>query len=63
MDGICKQKGDSAEDERELRLFSGEIKEGTCDFKESFYLGSKVKRGSRVMTLTHFDLKNITVSK
>ena len=63
MDGICKQKGDSVEDERELRLLSGEIKEGACDFKESFYIGSKVKRGSRVMTLTHFDLKNITVSK
>ena len=63
MDGICKQKGDSVEDERELRLLSREIKEGTCEFKESFYIGSKVKRGSRVMILTHFDLKNIKVSK
>lgn len=63
VDGICKQTGESAEDERELRLLSGEIIEGSCDFKESFYIGSKINRGSRVMSLTHFDLKNITVSK
>lgn len=63
VDGKCKQKGDSAEDERELRLLSGEMIEGSCDFNESFYIGSKIKRGSRVITLTYFDLKNITVSK
>ena len=62
IDGICKQNGDSSEDERELAPVSGEIKEGTCDFKESFYIGSKSKRGFSSND-SNFDLKYITVSK
>ena len=63
VDGVCKQTGDSDEDVRELILLPGEIEEGSCDFKESFYIGSKTSRGSRLMTLTHFDLLNVNVSK
>ena len=63
IDGVCKQTGDSAEDLRELILLSGAIEEGSCDFTESFYIGSKTSRGSRLMTLTHFDLLNVNVSK
>jgi len=63
VDGVCKQTGESDEDEREIQLFSHEVASGSCEFKESFYIGSKINRGSRVMSLTHFDLKNITVSK
>ena len=63
IDGVCKQSGESEEDRRELDLFSNEVVSGSCDFKSSFYIGSKVNRGSRVMLLTHFDLKNIQVLK
>jgi len=61
VDGVCKQTGESDEDERELYLVANEMISGSCDFKKSFYIGSKINRGSRVMSLTHFDLKNITV--
>ena len=61
VDGVCKQTGESAEDERELYLVANEVISGSCDFKKSFYIGSKINRGSRVMSLTHFDLNNITV--
>ena len=61
VDGLCKQSGESNEDERELQLLSNEVISGSCDFKKSFYIGSKINRGSRVMSLTHFDLNNITV--
>lgn len=63
VDGVCKQTGKSIEDERELDLVANEVISGSCDFKKSFYIGSKINRGSRVMSLTHFDLNNIIVSK
>ena len=61
VDGVCKQTGESDEDERELYLIANEVVSGSCDFKKSFYIGSKINRGKRVMSLTHFDLNNITV--
>ena len=61
VDGVCKQTGESAEDKRELYLVANEVISGSCDFKKSFYIGSKINRGTRVMSLTHFDLNNITV--
>ena len=36
IDGICKQNGDSSEDERELRAVSGEIKEVLVTLKRVF---------------------------
>ena len=63
MDGICKQSGESDEHLKELNLSSRESVEGSCNFNESFYIGYKIKRGSQIMNLTHFDLKNITVSR
>ena len=61
VDGVCKQTGESTEDERELYLVANEVVSGSCDFKKSFYIGSKINRGTRVMSLTHFDLNNIKV--
>ena len=63
IDGVCKQNGESDEHLNELNLNSKESVEGSCNFNESFYIGYKIIRGSQVMNLTHFDLKNITVSK
>ena len=61
VDGICKQNGESLEDFRTLILLPNEKVEGSCTFQESFYIGSKIKRGNRVMTLTSFSLNNISV--
>ena len=61
VDGQCKQDGFSEENYRELSLKSNEIISGSCAFADSFYIGSKIKRGNKTMVLTHFDLKNISV--
>ena len=61
INDICKQNGKSQEHYRELILNPGELVQGDCTFQKSFYIGSKVHRGSEVMTLTHFQLKNIIV--
>ena len=61
FDGFCKQDGQSSEFLKTLTLNPNEIVAGSCSFKESFYIGSKVKRGNRVMTLTAFSLNNISV--
>ena len=61
VDGICKQDGVSEEIFRVLSLKSNEIISGSCSFMNSFYIGNKIKRGSRVMTLTSFSLNNISV--
>jgi hypothetical protein len=61
VDGQCKQDGFSEENYRELSLKSNEIISGSCSFANSFYIGSKIKRGNKTMVLTHFDLKNISV--
>ena len=61
VDGQCKQDGFSEENYRELSLKSNEIISGSCSFADSFYIGSKIKRGNKTMVLTHFDLKNISV--
>ena len=36
---------------------------GDCSFKESFYIGYKVKRGDNEMKLTFYDLRNLNVIK
>jgi hypothetical protein len=61
VDGQCKQDGFSEENYRELSLKANEIISGSCSFADSFYIGSKIKRGNKTMVLTHFDLKNISV--
>ena len=61
VDGVCKQDGKSSEYFRTLTLNPNESIAGSCSFQESFYIGSKIKRGSRVMTLTSFSLNNISV--
>jgi hypothetical protein len=61
VDGICKQDGKSSEYFRTLTLNPNESVAGSCSFQKSFYIGSKVKRGNRVMTLTSFSLNNISV--
>ena len=61
VDGVCKQDGKTEEYFRRLTLKANEIVEGSCSFNKSFYIGSKVKRGNRVMTLTSFSLNNISV--
>jgi len=61
VDGLCKQDGFSKENYRELSLKANEIISGSCSFADSFYIGSKIKRGNKTMVLTHFDLKNISV--
>ena len=61
VDGACKQNGESSEDFRTLTLNPNEKVAGSCSFQKSFYIGSKIKRGSRVMTLTSFSLNNISV--
>jgi len=61
VDGQCKQDGFSEENYREFSLKSNEIISGSCSFANSFYIGSKIKRGNKTMVLTHFDLKNISV--
>jgi len=61
VDEICKQSGESSEDFRTLTLNPNERVTGSCSFQKSFYIGSKIKRGSRVMTLTSFSLNNISV--
>lgn len=61
VDGVCKQDGKTEEYFRTLTLNANEIVEGSCSFNKSFYIGSKVKRGNKVMTLTSFSLNNISV--
>ena len=61
VDELCKQNGQSTEDFRTLTLNPDEKVVGSCSFQESFYIGSKINRGSRVMTLTSFSLNNISV--
>jgi hypothetical protein len=61
VDGLCKQDEFSEENYRELSLKANEIISGSCSFADSFYIGSKIKRGNKTMVLTHFDLKNISV--
>ena len=61
FDGFCKQDGQSSEFLKTLTLNPNEKVAGSCSFQESFYIGSKIKRGSRVMTLTSFSLNNISV--
>ena len=61
INDICKQNGESQEHYRELILNPGELVQGDCTFQKSFYIGSKVNRGSKDMILTHFQLKNIIV--
>jgi len=61
VDGLCKQDGFSEENYRELSLKANKIISGSCSFADSFYIGSKIKRGNKTMVLTHFDLKNISV--
>jgi hypothetical protein len=61
VDEVCKQSGESLEYFRTLTLNSNERVAGSCSFKESFYIGSKITRGSRVMTLTYFSLNNISI--
>ena len=61
VNGVCKQDGKSSEFFRTLTLNANEIIAGSCSFQNSFYIGSKVKRGDRVMTLTSFSLNNISV--
>ena len=61
MDGICKQNGSGEENFRTLILSANQIIEGDCDFTESFYIGSKIKRGKRFSLLTFFDFKNLIV--
>ena len=61
VDEVCKQNGESLEDFRTLTLNPNEKVTGSCSFQKSFYIGSKIKRGSRVMTLTSFSLNNILV--
>ncbi len=61
MDGICKQNGSGEENFRTLTLSANQIIEGDCDFRESFYIGSKIKRGKRFSLLTFFDFKNLIV--
>jgi len=61
VNGVCKQDGKSSEFFRTLTLNANEIIAGSCSFQNSFYIGSKIKRGNKTMVLTHFDLKNISV--
>ena len=62
VEGICKQEGKkSPEHFREVFLLPEEIVEGDCTFQESFYIGSKVYRGDKLMKLTHFQLNSIKV--
>ena len=61
VDEVCKQSGESLEDFRTLTLNPNEKVTGSCSFQKSFYIGSKIKRGSRVMILTSFSLNNISV--
>ena len=61
VDEVCKQSGESLEDFRTLTLNPNERVTGSCSFQKSFYIGSKIKRGSRVMILTSFSLNNISV--
>ena len=44
IDGICKQNGDSSEDERKLKSSSLEKLKDLLVTLKSFYIGSKVKR-------------------
>ena len=62
IDEVCKQSGDSEEDKRHFKLNPYEEIAGSCNFKQSFYIGSKIKRGSKIMSLTYFNLKNISVN-
>ena len=63
VDGVCKQNGASQEHYRKITLNPEETVQGDCTFQKSFYIGSKVYRGSKVMILTHFQLNNIIVEK
>ena len=61
IDGVCKQDGVSQEYFRVISLKSNEIISGSCSFTNSFYIGNKIRRGTKTMVLTNFDLKNISV--
>ena len=61
IDGVCKQDGQSLEHFRTLTLNPEEKSVGSCSFQESFYIGSKIKRGGKLMALTSFSLNNISV--
>tara|TARA_Y100001968_G_C19418770_1_gene750535 strand:+ start:1340 stop:1741 length:402 start_codon:yes stop_codon:yes gene_type:complete len=61
IDNVCKQDGQSLEHFRKLTLNPEEKSVGSCTFEESFYIGSKINRGGKVMTLTSFSLNNISV--
>ena len=61
VDKVCKQSGESLEDFRTLTLNPNERVAGSCSFQKSFYIGSKITRGSKVMILTSFSLNNILV--
>ena len=63
VDGICKQDGASEEHLRELVMAPGEKIRGDCNFRESFYIGYKVRRGNKILQLTSFQLNNIIVKK
>jgi LEA14-like dessication related protein len=61
INDICKQNGNIEEFKKSVSLQSNEKVLGDCSFKESFYIGYKVKRGDNEMKLTFYDLKNISV--
>ena len=61
INDVCKQNGESQEHYRELTLLPEEIVQGDCTFRQSFYIGSKVVRGTQTLLLTYFQLNNIIV--
>ena len=61
IDDVCKQDGKSLEHFRTLTLNPYKKSAGSCTFQESFYIGSKINRGGKVMTLTSFSLNNISI--
>ena len=63
VNDICKQNGNTEEFKRSVSLQANEAVSGDCSFKESFYIGYKVKRGDNEMKLTFYDLKNLNVIK
>ena len=63
VNDICKQNGNTEEFKRSVSLQANEKVSGDCSFKESFYIGYKVKRGDSEMKLTFYDLKNLNVIK
>ena len=63
VNDICKQNGNTEEFKRSVSLQANEKVSGDCSFKESFYIGYKIKRGDSEMKLTFYDLKNLNVIK